>query len=135
MIFHSHLVDTDWIIEFLKGNKEVINKLSLLIKRGNLCISIISLAELYEGIYRSRGQKKHLQGLNNFVSGVIVLNIDDEICKIFGKERASLRREGNLIDNFDLLIASTCLAYDLVLITDNIKHFERIKSLRVSDNL
>ncbi len=72
-----------------------------------------------------------MKGLHNFLTFVDVLGIDDEIAKIFGKQRAILRREGRLIDNFDLLIASTCLYYDLILMTNNISHFDRIKELKI----
>ena len=44
----SYLIDTDWIIDFLKGKKEIVNKLTSLIDEG-LSVSIISLAELYRG--------------------------------------------------------------------------------------
>ncbi len=42
----SYLIDTDWIIDFLKGKEEIFNELSCLIDEG-IAISIISLAELY----------------------------------------------------------------------------------------
>ena len=48
----SYLIDTDWIIHYLNGNKEVVQRLISLKKEG-LSISVISLAELYEGAYYS----------------------------------------------------------------------------------
>ena len=126
----SYLIDTDWIIDFLKGKREVVDKLTSLVGEG-LAISIISLAELYEGIYTSDNSDRQMKGLHNFLTFVDVLGIDDEIAKIFGEQRAILRREGRLIDNFDLLIASTCLYYDLILMTNNISHFDRIKELKI----
>lgn len=129
----SYLIDTDWLIDFLKGKKEIVNKLTSLIDEG-LSISTISLAELYEGIYTIENPAVELKGLNDFLSLVTVLGINEEIAKIFGKHRSILRKGGILIDNFDLLIASTCLCYDLILMTNNIKHFERIKGLKVGTN-
>jgi predicted nucleic acid-binding protein len=52
----SYLVDTDWIIDFLKGKREIVDRLSSLVNKG-LAISIISLAELYEGVYASDTQR------------------------------------------------------------------------------
>lgn len=129
----SYLIDTDWLIDFLKGKKEIVNKLTSLIDEG-LSISTISLAELYEGIYTIENPAIELKGLNDFLSLVTVLGINEEIAKIFGKQRSILRKGGILIDNFDLLIASTCLCYDLILMTNNIKHFERIKGLKIGTN-
>lgn len=76
----SYLIDTDWVIDFLKGKKEIVDTLVSLEKMG-LAISVISLAELYEGIYSSDNQTKKMSGLNNFISGVKVFTIDDEIAE------------------------------------------------------
>jgi len=126
----SYLIDTDWVIDFLKGKEEVKKKISSLYEKG-LAISVISLSELYEGIYGSENKESHLESLENFLKGVFILEINEEIAKIFGKERANLRKTGKLIDNFDLMIASTCLYYNLNLLTNNIKHFERIENLKI----
>lgn len=126
----SYLIDTDWIIDFLKGKKEIVDTLISLEKKG-LAISVISLAELYEGVYSSENQNKKMNGLNNFLTGVRVLTIDDEIAKIFGKQRQALRKSGRLIDNFDILIAATCLFYDLTLMTNNNNHFERFEGIKL----
>lgn len=94
-------------------------------------MSIISLAELYEGIHRSTNPAEDDKSLKKFLEGVTVLEIDEEICRIFGRERAKLRKEGKLIGDFDLLIASPCLHHDLILLTNNIKDFERVKSIKI----
>ena len=73
----SYLVDTDWIIDYLKGKKETVDKLSSL--RQNLNISIISLAELYEGVFYTSNSSKHLDSLNNFIHGVNVIEINKDI--------------------------------------------------------
>jgi tRNA(fMet)-specific endonuclease VapC len=93
-------------------------------------ISIISVAELYEGIYATRNPK-HEEALKNFLAGVVVLNMDEGVCRIFGRIRHELRRKGEMIDNFDLLIASTAIVYELTILTNNVKHFERIQGIEV----
>ena len=59
------------------------------------------------------------------------MGINGEICKIFGRERARLRKEGKPIGDFDLLIASACLHHELTLLTDNIREFERVGNLKI----
>ena len=105
-------------------------KLTSLVDEG-LAVSIISLAELYEGIYAAENSEKQMEGLDDFTTRIVVLEIGGETAKIFGKQRAALRKEGKLIDNFDLLIAATCLCYDLTLLTNNISHFDRVKGLKI----
>ena len=129
----SYLIDTDRIIDFLKGDKKTVEKLTSLLDEG-LAVSVISLAELYEGVYGSDNPERRMNGLNDFLTSVNVLEVNNEINEIsgvFGKKRAALRKDGKLIDNFDLLIAATCLHYDLTLITNNTQHFERIEELNI----
>ena len=126
----KYLIDTDWIIHGLHGEKQVAKKL-LELKGEGLTISVISLAELYEGVYHSTDPSSDEEVLKDFLSGVSVLGINGEICKIFGRERARLRKEGKPIGDFDLLIASTCLHHELTLLTDNIREFERVRNLRI----
>lgn len=126
----SYLVDTDWIIHYLYGVAPIVEKLQTLQKEG-LAVSIISLAELYEGVYFSKDSKAAQKGIDDFLRNVSVVDINEEICQIFGRERGRLRKQGNIIGDFDLLIASTSLNFDLTLLTNNLKHFERIEGLRI----
>ena len=128
----KYLVDTDWIIRFLRGQNQTIEILTHLYDEG-IALSIISFSEVYEGIYRFEGWKRkeleeHFQ---NFLAGIQILNIDEDIARIFAEQRAKLRKENRLIDNFDLLIGSTALYYNLELLTENVKHFERIENLKL----
>ncbi|OHB94339.1 MAG: hypothetical protein A2Z58_03185 [Planctomycetes bacterium RIFCSPHIGHO2_12_42_15] len=114
----------------MNGYKEVVKKLSSLRNEG-LAISIISLAELYEGVYYSTRPVENEKELNNFLTGVSILGINEEICKAFGKKSGRLRKQGISVSDFDLLIASTCSYYKLTLLTNNLKHFKMIKELDI----
>ncbi len=96
-----------------------------------LGISIVTLAELQGGVYCSNNSKLARQGLNDFLSFVKIIPITEEICEYYGKEYALLRKTGQLIGGFDLLIAVTCLIYNLVLLTNNKMHFEKISGLKI----
>ncbi len=126
----KYLVDTDWIIDHLNGIEAITKKLEKFAPSG-ICTSIISVAELYEGVYGSKDYNTSLDALETFLEGITILSMDQEICKIFGRERNKLRKKGNTIGDFDLLIASICLRYDLILLTNNKKHFEKIDSLKI----
>ena len=126
----KYLIDTDWVVSHLRGSERVSGRLEELAASG-LALSIISLAELYEGIYRSIKPGKAEESLNRFLTAVTVLGINGSICRTFGRERARLRKEGRLIGDFDLLIASTCLHHDLVLLTDNVREFERVEGIKL----
>ena len=126
----SYLVDTDWIIDHFGRLKETKEKLKELQPEG-IALSIIPLAELYEGIYYSKDPAKNQNILKRFLRRFPVLGINQEISQVFGRERGRLRAQGKVIADFDLLIASTCLHYHLTLLTNNVRHFERIEGLRI----
>ena len=126
----KYLIDTDWIIDHLNGVEYITKNLEKFIALG-ICTSIISVAELYEGIYGSKDYETSLDILETFLEGITVLSIDQEVCKIFGRERNKFSRQGNIIGDFDLLIASICLRHNLILLTNNKMHFERIDSLKI----
>jgi tRNA(fMet)-specific endonuclease VapC len=130
----NYLVDTDWIINYLKGHNKTVNVLGALHGDG-LAISVVSFSEIYEGIYYFENPKrKKLEGdFKNFLEGVMVLDVDEDIGKKFGQLRAKLRKKGNLIDNFDLLIASTAICYNLVLLSENVRHFNRVEGLQLKN--
>jgi tRNA(fMet)-specific endonuclease VapC len=126
----AYIVDTDWVIHYLNGKQDIVEKLKSLRKDG-VALSVISLAELYDGVYYSTRPSDDEKSLNDFLTGVTILGIDEETCKLFGKQRGKLKREGRIIDNFDLMIASSCLRWNLTLLNNNRKHFERLDDLKI----
>lgn len=126
----SYLVDTDWAIDYLNGQDRTRKRLEELEGSG-LALSIISLAEIYEGIYYSKDPEANEQALLGFLQGVTVLSMDEEIARLFGKERGRLRGVGRTTSDFDLLIGMTACRHQLTLLTNNRKHFENIERLQI----
>lgn len=126
----SVLLDTDWVIDHFNGIAAITRRIEEL-RPGGLALSVISLAELYEGVHYSRDPAQSRAVLSRFLSTVTVLAVDDAVCDIFGRERGRLRRQGTMVGDFDLLIASTCLRHDLGIGTNNRRHFEMVEGLRI----
>lgn len=126
----SYLVDTDWVIDHFNRVEPVTLRLQALQREG-LALSIISVAELWEGVYFSKDPKRSQAMLEEFLSGVVLLGIDEEICKRFAHLRGSQRRKGRPVGDFDLLIAASALRHHLTLLTNNRRHFEGIEGLRI----
>lgn len=125
-----YLIDTDWVIDHLNQIERVVARLKELRPQG-LALSVVSLAELSEGVQYSRDPEQSQQALDAFLEDVSVLGIDEEVCKIFGRERGRLRKAGQRIGDFDLLIAATGLHYGLTVLTNNRQHFERVEGLQI----
>jgi tRNA(fMet)-specific endonuclease VapC len=126
----KYLIDTYWLIDHLNGVKEIKAKLEMLASEG-LAVSIVSLAEIYEGVFYSREPQESISALESLLVGTSVLNLNEEICRIFGRQRGALRKQGKIIGDLDLFIASTCLYYNLALLTNNVSHFERVGDLEI----
>lgn len=125
-----YLVDSDWIIDGLAGLPAVLERLDRHNDDG-LAVSIISYGEIFEGAFHSSDPEIHLAMFRRFLSGFNVLGLDVSVMEVFARTRAQLRRQGNLIPDMDLLIAATALSYDLILMTNNRRHFTRVPDLRL----
>jgi len=75
-----------------------------------VALSAISLAELFTGVYYSADPVGARGGLDDFLSFVTVLGINEEICRTSGEQNARLRKEGRIIEDFDLLIAAITIS-------------------------
>jgi tRNA(fMet)-specific endonuclease VapC len=124
----KYLVDSDWLADYLKGRPAAVTLLQTLAAEG-LAISILTYGEIYEGILFGSARARHETGLRNFLRGVQVLSLNRSVMRLFADLRGSLRRQGQLIGDFDLLIAATALHHSLTLVTRNRRHFERIPRL------
>ena len=126
-----YLLDTDWAIYYLRRRPNVVQRLDALFPEG-VGISIISVAELYAG---AAGAVDPIAGeveVSKFLAAAITLvELDYETCRIFAREQVRLRRSGNLIPDFDLLIGATALRHNFTLLSNNRRHFERIAGLNI----
>ncbi len=125
-----YLVDSDWAIDYMHRREPVTSRLAELYPRG-LGLSIVSLAELYEGEFSSSNPEREVFLLREFLLGVEIIPLDDTICRIFARERSRLRASGDLIGDMDILIGATALRHDLTLLSNNRRHFERLDGLRI----
>jgi tRNA(fMet)-specific endonuclease VapC len=95
-------------------------------------ISEITLAELKFGVAKSESPEKNRKALNNFLTGVQILPIFHSL-DLFANEKARLQRAGTPIDDFDLLIGVTSVTHNLIMVTNNTKHFRQINNIELED--
>ncbi|MGH7961785.1 MAG: type II toxin-antitoxin system VapC family toxin [Candidatus Binatia bacterium] len=101
------------------------------LENSRIYVSYISVGEAYEGAFASVNPQAHLVSLRQFLSAYHSLTLDDSVMERFAELRAFLRRRGQLIPDFDLLIAATALHYGLTLLTFNQRDFARIPELKL----
>jgi tRNA(fMet)-specific endonuclease VapC len=126
----KYLLDTNIISYYLKGIENLKEEITTNID--SLCISIISYYEIISGL-QSIDANKRINEFEKFCKLIDIINLDKASilasCKIY----ASLKKSGKLIDDIDILIAGIALSNNLVMITDNTEHFDRIEGLKVEN--
>lgn len=127
------LVDTDIHSFYFKGDKKVIERVSIYLKEyDQLDISVITYYEIIAGLK----YKKTVAQLKEFVNFANVNNliyVTESTAQIAGDIYSELRGKGITIDTSDILIAAIAIENDLSLITNNEKHFEQISALRIEN--
>jgi tRNA(fMet)-specific endonuclease VapC len=98
-----------------------------------LCISAITLAELQHGVEKSVHPEKNSAALLQFLSILTVLPFDDLAAVEYGKICADLQRKGTPIGTMDMLIAAHSKAEHMVLVTNNVREFERVSGLEIEN--
>jgi tRNA(fMet)-specific endonuclease VapC len=94
-----------------------------------MAISIITIAELQFGAFNSNKVKENLERIKYLKNIMKTINLNTTITEEYAKIKSSLRKSGNLIDDFDILIGSTAIVNNLILVTNNQQHFNRIANL------
>jgi len=126
-----YLLDTDWIVDVLKGQETAIKTILELAPSG-LALSIITYGELYEGAAFAHDPEPALSGLRSFLKGKAILSLTQPIMERFAQIRGSLPRPlRQQIGDLDILIAATCLEHNLTLLTRNLKDFQKIPDLKL----
>jgi tRNA(fMet)-specific endonuclease VapC len=127
-----YILDTDTCIFWLKGSLNIGEKVK---KQGfeEVFVTIITACELYFGAYNSQRKSDNISSLDELFKLIAVIQTTPEVAKVFGENKARLKKEGNIINDADILIASIVMVNNGILITNNITHFERISGLTLEN--
>lgn len=112
------LLDSDIIIWFLRGRKEIIELLEKLEKSGVPACSPISIVEVQMGIKKGEEEKT-----SKFLNSLGIYPIDREIANKAGEYIREFKKKGIILEIPDAIIGATCILNDLILVTYNIKHY------------
>ncbi len=128
-----YLLDTCCISDFVKGNKHTLEKIKTS-SPSDLAVSSIVVMEIQYGLLHNPDRAKKIRKvIDDFISSVIVLPYTDEDAQHSAMVRAKLRKKGSPIGSYDVLIAGAALSRELILVTANVKEFERVPNLKVEN--
>ena len=127
----KYLLDTNICVYFLKGLYNLDQKIAKA-ETENCFVSEITIAELKFGVENSENKEKNQKTVDDFVSKFTIIPIFNSL-DIYAKEKARLRKKGNPLDDFDLLIGSTAISNNLILVTRNVSDFERLDGIEIEN--
>lgn len=128
-----YLLDTNACIRILNNSSEsLVDRLRQQSPEDLFLCSVVK-AELVYGAYRSSYLAANLRILKSFFEPFTSLPFDDSCLDQYGRIRSDLERVGTPIGPYDLMIAATVLAYDLILVTNNTREFSRVAGLQIED--
>jgi len=119
-----YCLDTNIIVNYLRGDKETLSKLNEISNTTEIFITPLTLCELFRGAYLSTDSENKLKLIKEFTDSFVLLEFDEKVCIEYGKEYARLSKLGKITENMDLMIACFAKVNGLVLVTRNKKHFE-----------
>ena len=111
---------------------EVINRLQSH-ELSEVGISSITLSELEYGVSKSNYFEQNKMALAQFLAPIEIFSYDDMAADKYGSIRAKLEKSGTPIGPLDTLIGSHAIALDCILVTNNVKEFERVEGLKIEN--
>jgi tRNA(fMet)-specific endonuclease VapC len=125
-----YLLDTNTVIYFFKGLGNISKNL-FAVSPKDIFIPSIVVYELEVGIAKSNDSQKRQEQLKRLLSQINIIDFTSKEAIESAKIRADLEKKGTLIGAMDVLIAGCAKANNLILVTRNIKEFERVENLQM----
>ena len=100
---------------------------------GQMCIASVTLGELVFGAEHSQQVERNLADIEAMIARLEVLPFDNKAAYHFGRIRAALYRIGKPIGPYDMMIAGQARSAGLILVTNNVKEFERVPGLQTEN--
>ena len=127
-----YLLDTNICVYFLNKNVKIVDKIAS-VSADDLAISCFNLTELLFGAYNSEYVDKNLERVRYIEKTIEVMPFDRKAIDNFAMIKAELKKQGKLIDDLDIPIAAVALSNEMILVTNNEKHFTRIPNLTIEN--
>lgn len=127
----KYLLDTNICVYFLRGRYGIAQRIA---EFGweNCCVSEITIAELLYGAENSNNVSNNKQLIEMLCDSIAVLPIRNAF-HVYAQEKVRLRQKGTPLEDLDLLIGATAKANNCVIVTENVRHMERINELAIEN--
>jgi tRNA(fMet)-specific endonuclease VapC len=128
-----YMLDTDMCSYIIKEHPESVRQRFQTLAMEQLCVSVVTYAELIYGVERSSSKRVNRPVIEDFVRHLDVMDWDTEAADQYGVIRTELEAAGTPIGAMDMMIAAHAKSIKAVLVTNNQKHFTKIKGLKIDN--
>lgn len=128
----KYMLDTNICIFTIKNRPKEVRE-AFKQHHGQMCISTVTLMELIFGAEKSEFPEQNLSDIEGFAARLEVLDYDADAAAHTGQLRAEQAKVGKPIGPYDQMIAGHARSKGLIVITNNLREFERVPGLRVED--
>jgi tRNA(fMet)-specific endonuclease VapC len=128
----KYMLDTDTIIYTIKNRPSKVREV-FKSHSGLMSISAVTLGELIYGAEKSAQPERDLVDVEGLAARLEVLPFDDLAATHFGQLRAELAKIGKPIGPYDQMIAGHARSLGLILVSNNMREFERVLGLRLEN--
>lgn len=129
----KYLLDTNICIALIRQKPAALIQRLTSLQPGDAGISSITLAELFHGVEKSARPEQNMSALEQFLLPLDLVDFDQDAALAYGKIRVDLERTGQLIGSMDILIAAHAVSLNVIMVTNNVQKFQRVKGLFVED--
>jgi tRNA(fMet)-specific endonuclease VapC len=128
-----YMLDTDTCSYIMKRSNDALVRHLQRVPVSDVCISVITKSELLFGVEMSPSRQRDQAALDAFLQYMEVLDFTDEAASHYAKIRADLHKLGKMIGANDLFIAAHARSSGLILVTNNIGEFKRVRNLAIEN--
>ncbi len=128
-----YMLDTNACIGVLTGKSHSVVQRMQQIAPERIVLAAVTVAELHFGVHNSADVARSMRMTTKFLAPFRVVAFDTEGASVYGRIRALLKAQGQMIGANDLLIAATAVASEATLVTHNTREFSRVPELKLVD--
>jgi tRNA(fMet)-specific endonuclease VapC len=128
-----YMLDTNICIYIIKNNPMSVRQKFERVRASDLVLSIVTLAELRYGAEKSQARAKAIRAVEQLTAYIEIADLDEVVAEHYADIRATLERVGTPIGNHDLWLAAYARANNWILVSNNIREFERVEGLRLEN--
>jgi len=128
-----YMLDTDMCSYIIREHSESVRQRFQKLTMEQLCISVVTYAELIYGVERSSSRRVNRPIIEDFVRHLDVMDWDTDAADQYGVIRTELEAAGTPIGAMDMMIAAHAKSIKAVLVTNNQKHFTKVKGLKIDN--